>query len=481
MSKILSQNVENNIKFVIDFFVEPKEYKDWVSKLKNQYLKSVEVPGFRKGMAPEDLVMKQINPAALNDTIFRETLDKFGGEAILKMQEELAKLGRVGLTQTYGINEEKTKEHEDGFLIVMSVELLPEVDLSGVSSLSYEKATEKDLKGRMTLEEYIQKEKTGYIVGHNVFESTDDKSTHGYQVILDMKGTIDEKDDDRLVAKDMVTTIGAGNFLPDFEKGITGVTKGKSKSFDVNFPVDYFEQSLAGVKAVFHIEIKDVKKPLYSTFAEIVANTKEEEHHDHSHPNFKTEDEFDTFVTEYYSSETQKMIADASQRNIIRAAVTQIPDFGLPKDKIDTETDRICGVLSDDSLREKISLAQAFAKTDLPGSDTKIKHDDEVRGLVEDYVSKEFKLAAVWNYIYEMKISEKISQEALDSASNEVTKNPQAYGIHPEAGREEIRDNTFAMLKKQLAANWLFKQVTEAEASPVVKDLESKPKKAVKK
>ena len=128
MPKILNKNLENDIKFVLEYFVEPKEYGEWVNKLRTQYLKNVEVPGFRKGMAPQDLVMKQINPTALADTIFRETLDKFGGEAILEIQKELTVLNRIGLAHTYSIDQEETKEKNDGYLIALSVELLPQID-----------------------------------------------------------------------------------------------------------------------------------------------------------------------------------------------------------------------------------------------------------------------------------------------------------------------------------------------------------------
>jgi FKBP-type peptidyl-prolyl cis-trans isomerase (trigger factor) len=475
MPKVLSKNLENDIKFVLNYFVEPKEYSEWVTKVRTQYLKNVDVPGFRKGMAPQQLVMKQINPAALSDTIFRETLDKFGGEAILEMQKELAAIGRVGLTQTYGIDPEKTKEQDDGFLIVLSVELLPEVDLSNIENLKYDKSDSKDIPARLSLQDYIAKEKKGYIFSHNHFTAVEEKAMEGYQVILNMTGAIDGKQDHRLAAENMAATIGTGNFLSDFEKGIMGVVKGEEKSFDVTFPIDYFEQSLAGVKAVFNVIIVEVKKPEYTTFDEIVQNTSADHHHGHNHPNFTSEAEFDSFITDYYHSETQKLVADLNQRSIIKEVVNQVPDFALPVEKIDAETDRILGVLTEDSLRAKISIAQAFAKTDLPGSDKKVKNDDEVKSLIYDYVSKEFKLAAVWNYIYEMKVNEKISNETLNSASIEVAKNPQAYGIHSEAGQEEIRDNTFAMLKKQLAANWLFKQVSGEKEE--VKDLESVPKK----
>ncbi|NJK70820.1 MAG: hypothetical protein HC932_00915 [Thermales bacterium] len=57
-----------------------------------------------------------------------------------------------------------------------------------------------------------------------------------------MTGKIDEKNDDRLTAKKMKGVIGLGNFLPDFEKGISGMKQGEIKTFMVKFPNNYLNQ-----------------------------------------------------------------------------------------------------------------------------------------------------------------------------------------------------------------------------------------------
>ncbi len=459
MPKIQHQGYETEIKYVLDYFIEPTEYTAWVAKVRDQFLKSVEVQGFRKGKAPEAIVLKQVNTEALNRSIYQETLDKYTNEAVEIIQKELTTSKRTPLVQTFALDFEKTKEVDGGFLIAISVELLPEIDLSKVKDITFKKAEEKELKDRITLSDYIQKEKTGYIANHTVYEVTDEKAKEMYQVVLDMTGVVDGAKEPKLDATDMIATIGGGSFLPDFEKGINGVKKGEEKSFDVEFPLNYFEPDLAGKQAVFSINVKEVRKPKFLTFDEIVANQSPEDHHGHNHPTFTTEKEFDEYVTNFYNDETIRMITDRTQKNVIKSLVDTIPAFPLPQEKIDAETNRIYSVIEQDALQSKKSISDVFAQTDLPGSKEKNSSNDDVRKKIAEYVSSEFKLAAIWNVIYESHVNQKVSADMLDQATKEVSYNPSAYGLDPEMNEQDLKENVFALLKKQAAAKWLYKEV----------------------
>jgi trigger factor len=459
MPKILHQGFENDIKYTLDYYVEPKEYQDWTTKIKNQYLKSLEVPGFRKGHAPEELVMKQISPQALGQTIMQETMDKFGNEAIGIMQNELEKTKRIVLTQTYSINPEKTKEQEGGYLISLFVEVLPEVDLSKLSSIKYTKATEKDLAQRMSLKDYVAKEKSGYIANHTEYEKTDEKALEMYQVVLDMSGKVDGKEEPKLSADGMIATIGGGSFLPDFEKGIKHIKAGEKKSFPVEFPINYFDPELAGKTAEFSVEAKEVKKPKFLTLEEVFESESPEDHHGHNHPQFKTEKDFEDYVAKFYTQDTERMIEEINQQRIIKEMVETTSNFTLPDDKIEAEAERIYSVIEEDSIRTQKSIVDIFKQTDLPGHDDKLKGNDDVRAKIHDYVVKEFKLATIWNVIYEKEITDKVTSEILEQANSEVAKNPQGYGLNPELKEEELKENVFALLKKQRSAQWLFAQV----------------------
>jgi FKBP-type peptidyl-prolyl cis-trans isomerase (trigger factor) len=459
MPKIQHQGFETDIKYVLDYYIEPKEYQDWTQKIKDQYYKSIEVPGFRKGKAPESMVLKQVNPQALAQSVIQETLDKFGNEGITIMQTELKNLNRIPLVQTYSMNPEKTKEVDGGYLLSLFVEVLPDVDLEKAANISYEKATEKDLKERMNLADYIKKEKNGYIANHTKYESTDEKADDMYQVVVDMSGTVGGNPEPKLEAKEMLATIGSGTFLPDFEKGIRGLKKDETRSFDVEFPINYFDNELAGKKAVFTVVTKEVKKPISLSFEDVVKDQNPEDHHGHNHPSFTTEKEFDAYVTDFYNQDTERMIREINQQRIIKAAVEQVPAFSLPDDKIDAETKRILGVLEEDAIRTKKSVVEVFSLTDLPGHDAVLKSDDDVRAKIHDYVSKEFKLASIWNVIYEREITDKVTGPILDQATEQVSQNPQAFGLDPNLKGEELKENVFALLKKQRSAQWLFDKV----------------------
>jgi trigger factor len=459
MPKIQHQGYDSQIKYVLDYFIEPTEYTTWVAKVRDQFLKSVEVQGFRKGKAPEAIVLKQVNTDALNNSIYQETLDKYTTEAVEIIQKQLTSDKRTPLIQTFAIDFDRTKEQEGGFLIAISVELLPEIDLSNVKDLKFAKAVEKDLADRISLSDYIEKEKTGYIANHTTYEPTEDKAEKMYQVVLDMTGEVDGEKEPKLDATDMIATIGGGSFLPDFEKGIKGVKKGEAKSFDVEFPLNYFEPGLAGKKAVFSINVKEVRSPKFLKFEDIVTNQKPEDHHGHNHPSFTTEKEFDEYVTNFYTDETNRMITDRTQKNVIKSLVDGIPSFPLPQDKIDAETNRIYSVIEQDALQTKKSIADVFAQTDLPGSKEKTSKNEDVRKKITDYVTSEFKLAAIWNVIYEQQVNQKISAEMLDQATKEVGYNPSAYGLDPEMNEQDLKENVFALLKKQAASKWLYNEV----------------------
>jgi trigger factor len=460
MASILSSNLTSDIRFSLQYKVEKQEYDSWKTKLQQQYYKNVEVPGFRKGHVPEHIIQKNINQAALSDTIFRETLDKYGNEAIRIVQEEVEKLGRHALNQTFMIDPTNTGEKEDGFLIDVSVELLPEVDLSTIKNIPIPKQTEKDIEGRPSFEEFLKKEKMSFVSSHTSYVDTDEAAKVGFEIYLNMQGTVDGQTRDGLNGEHVQVVLGSGNFLPDFEKGLDEVKTGDVKSFPVTFPQDYFEPSLGGKTAEFTVTIESVKKPKYSTFAEVMENHHE---HDHNHENFQTESEFDAYVRSYYDSETKRILENLKQRTIIREVVNHVPDFTLPVDRIDTETDRIFTVLSEDALKTKSSIVEIFAKTDLPGHDAKVVNDEDVKKQLKDYVTKEFKLSSIWNFIYEKHVENKVTEETLDGAVREISKNPGAYGLSSDLSPEDMRDNVFSLLKKQLSAQWLTSQFEEKE------------------
>ena len=59
-------------------------------------------------------------------------------------------------------------------------------------------------------------------------------------------------------ANNFAFVIGAGQMLPDFEKGVMGMKTGEKKTFEMTFPADYVEK-LAGKTVEFEVELTKVE------------------------------------------------------------------------------------------------------------------------------------------------------------------------------------------------------------------------------
>jgi trigger factor len=61
-------------------------------------------------------------------------------------------------------------------------------------------------------------------------------------------------------ARDHSVIIGKGGFIPGFEDNLIGLEANQEKEFDLDFPGDYHQKHLAGVKANFKVKIKLVQE-----------------------------------------------------------------------------------------------------------------------------------------------------------------------------------------------------------------------------
>ena len=56
--------------------------------------------------------------------------------------------------------------------------------------------------------------------------------------------------------------VGAGRMIPGFEDQLVGMSTGEEKDFDVTFPDDYPDESLAGKPAHFHVGVREIREKL---------------------------------------------------------------------------------------------------------------------------------------------------------------------------------------------------------------------------
>ncbi|MCM1258736.1 MAG: trigger factor [Roseburia sp.] len=167
------------------------------------------------------------------------------------------------------------------------------------------------------------------------YNPVDRKAKEGDFVNIDFTGTIDGKEFEGGSASDFEFTLGQGEFLEDFEKNIIGMKKGENISFQMTFPMDYWEE-LVGKTAEFKVtlnSVSEVVKPEYTD--ELVAKNSE----------YSCIEEYEEAVREELIVSAQQESEDEAGNNALMLAVENAKVSGYPQALYDycyQDTKEIC-------------------------------------------------------------------------------------------------------------------------------------------
>lgn len=238
--------------------------KEWQDSLNSAYEKNkgkFNIPGFRKGHAPRNIIEKSYGEGAF----VNEALDEVYYKAytqILREHEEIRPIDAPKL--------EIKKLDNTGVDLVLSIPCVPEFTLAKYKGLTFEKKkaeiTDKDV------EEEINKEllRASRLVETNKPVKNDDFVT------LDFDGYIDGKQFDGGKAENYQLKIGSKSFIDNFEDQLIGLNIGDKKDVVVTFPKDYHQKDLANKVATFKVEIKNIRERVMPILnEEFVSNSTE--------------------------------------------------------------------------------------------------------------------------------------------------------------------------------------------------------------
>jgi trigger factor len=80
----------------------------------------------------------------------------------------------------------------------------------------------------------------------------------GDEIKFDFEGTKDGQPVSGASAKNQTLQLGSGQFIPGFEEEMIGLTTGDEKTFDIRFPKEYHEKTLANQVVAFKVKINTV-------------------------------------------------------------------------------------------------------------------------------------------------------------------------------------------------------------------------------
>lgn len=236
------KKLENSkVEVLVD--VDTASWKEAQEKAYKKLIADVEIKGFRKGKAPEELAKKSVSTEKMLDEAINSMLQGVYDEVI--REEKLQPFARPSVNVT--------KVSDTDLQLQFTIVLAPEVKLGKYKGLGVKKAAVK--VEEKEIDEAIEK-----LVAQSASLVVSDKPAKlGDTVVIDFVGSVDGKEFEGGKAENYSLELGSHSFVPGFEDQLVGVKAGEKKDVNVTFPEQYVPE-LAGKKALFKCTIHEVKE-----------------------------------------------------------------------------------------------------------------------------------------------------------------------------------------------------------------------------
>ncbi|QQS41748.1 MAG: trigger factor [Acidobacteriota bacterium] len=249
MNTELIDRSETNKEIRIE--IAPEEVRKVYDAVSKKYAGKVQVPGFRKGLAPLDVIRMRFADDIKNDVI-----QQLLPERVTSAIEEHG-LRPLSEPHIHLEDHENLKVNGSQTLVVgVHVEVMPEIPDPAYEGLEATRRVRQiaDDEVDSIIDERRQQQST--------FLPADDRqSEDGDMVIVDLKGTFaDDPEADPIEVSDLEVQLGDDLIEKSFTENLVGVKAGDEKEFKVDYPEEFSSPALAGRTVEYKASVKSVGK-----------------------------------------------------------------------------------------------------------------------------------------------------------------------------------------------------------------------------
>ena len=396
---------------------------EWDEAVNNAYEKNkgkYNIPGFRKGHAPRNMIEKNYGVGVF----LNEALDEVYYSAyttILREHEDVRPVEAPAL--------DIQKLDENGLEFTLKINCVPDFELAQYKGLTFTKQ-----KVEVT-EDQIKEEIEHELLRASRLVETNKPVKNDDFVTLDFDGYIDGKQFDGGKAENYQLKIGSHTFIDTFEDQLVGLNIGDKKDVVVTFPADYHVAELAGKPATFKVEIKNVRERIMPELnEEFVSNSTE----------FETVEDF-----------------KASIKDMLLKQAEQHADIELDNDILDKIIDdtnvTVPDVLAEDETKRQLQNMEAqmrYQGIDLEAYAKYIgKTVDELKAEVKVQATRNVKARLVLEKLIKTENLD-VTEKDIDNKLEEMAKN---VGKTVEEYKKQVNDN----MVNQIANDLLMKKIVD--------------------
>ena len=311
------EKTENTNEVKLSFEIEAEKFDEAMKKVYLKTAKYFNVPGFRKGKAPMQMVEKQYGASIFYEDTFNELVPEIYDEAIKANNVEAVSRPQIDIQQM-----EKGKK----LIFTAIVQVIPEVKLGKYKGIELNKieynVSDEDIEHELG---HMQ-EKNSRIV------TIEDRPVEPKDItVIDFEGFVDGKAFDGGKAEKHELEIGSNTFIPGFEDQIIGMKIEEEKDINVKFPEEYFSKDLAGKDATFKVKLHEIKKKEMPEINDELAKDISE---------FDTIEELKNSIKEKQEEQNKTKAKYETEDEVIKA-VCEEAKVEIPSGMIESETDHM--------------------------------------------------------------------------------------------------------------------------------------------
>ena len=239
------ENLEKNTaKLTIE--VPAEKFEEAVQHSYNKNKGKFNIPGFRKGKAPFNMIKKMYGVGVFYEDAVDEVIDASYPDAAKESGLEIVSRPAVSIEQI---------EEGKSFIYTAKVAVKPEVTLGQYKGVEVQKTksdvTEEDIETEIKR----AREKNSRLI------TVEDRGVEdGDQVTIDFDGSVDGTRFEGGNAEDYPLTIGSHTFIDNFEEQLIGKKTGEECEVNVTFPAEYHVEELKNKPAVFKVKVKEIQR-----------------------------------------------------------------------------------------------------------------------------------------------------------------------------------------------------------------------------
>ena len=301
------EKIENSKDVKLEITVEAAKFDEAINNVFKKNAHYFNIPGFRKGKAPMNMVEKVYGTEIFYEDAFNEVVPEAYEEALKENNVDAVSRPNIDVVQI-------GKGKDLIFTAVVSVK--PEVKLGKYKGISVDKNVYKVTDDDIDHELFHMQERNSRLV------NVEDRPVQSKDIaVIDFEGSVNGVPFEGGKAENHELEIGSNTFIPGFEDQVIGMKIDETKDINVKFPEEYFSKELAGKDAVFKVTVHEIKeKQLPELDDEFAKDVSEFESLDELKADLKTKKE------EQNENRTKAELEEKAVTLVCDSSEVEIPD-----------------------------------------------------------------------------------------------------------------------------------------------------------